>query len=75
MGHATTDLKMNRYRRKPRPTPIEQEEEDEGRRSMSDLVHYLWEKNELNKPYNLFKENCKLFAKRIFDEIASQKYL
>jgi len=49
--------------------------QDNGRRTMADLVDYLWRKDELNKKYNLATDNCKHFAKRIFDEVAASKYL
>ena len=48
---------------------------DSGRRSMMDLIDYLYQKDELNKPYSLMFENCQHFAKRIFDEIAESESL
>ena len=48
---------------------------DSGRRTMEDLVSYLYRKDELNKKYSLDYDNCKHFAKRIFDEIAERKVL
>ena len=42
---------------------------------MKDLIDYLYQKDELHKPYNLASDNCKDFAKRIFDEFAKSKYL
>jgi len=65
----------DRYRRDLRPTPIIRMKQDNGRRTMADLVDYLWRKDELNKKYNLATDNCKHFAKRIFDEVAASKYL
>jgi len=65
----------DRYRRDKRPTPVERMKQDSGRRSMDDLISYLYREDELNKPYSLYNDNCKHFVKRIFDEIAENKYL
>ena len=64
-----------RYRRNARPEPVKLMEQDDGRRNMNDLISYLYQKDELNKDYLLLMDNCKDFAKRIFDEIAKTKYL
>jgi len=65
----------DRYRRVKRLTPVEIMDQDSGRRSMEDLINYLYGEDELNKPYNLYTDNCQHFAKRIFDEIAKAKCL
>ena len=54
--------------------PIAQLKYNEGRYTMGDLVDWLYINNELKKDYDAGSENCKHFAKRIFDKFAkSQK--
>lgn len=63
----------DRYRRGPRKKYIEQMSRDVGRRKMKDLVDWLHQKNESHKKYHYLTENCKDFAKRVFDEFAKSK--
>ena len=65
----------DKYRRKSRPEPITKVKSDTGRRTMKHLISFLYRKDELHKKYNVLTENCQDFAKRIFDEIAENKYL
>jgi len=65
----------DRYRRNARPKDIILNKTDEGRKTMQDLVDYIYTKDELNKKYCVYTDNCKHFAKRIFDEVAKSKYL
>ncbi|XP_078348572.1 uncharacterized protein LOC144633603 [Oculina patagonica] len=59
---------------KPRITPIVEMSYDKGRKSMKDLIEFLYRKDELNKTYHWIDDNCKAFAKRVFDEFAEKKY-
>lgn len=43
---------------------------DVGKNSVGDLIRWLYNEDELNKPYNVVSSNCKAFAKRVFDYIA-----
>ena len=63
------------YRRTERIKPIVEVNSDQGRRKMKHLIEFLYEKDELNKRYHFIRENCKHFAKRIFDQFANAKYL
>ena len=47
---------------------------DAGRKSMKDLIEFLYHKDELNKAYHWIDDNCKDFAKRVFDEFAANKF-
>ena len=42
-------------------------------KTMSDLIHFLLENQELGKIYDLVFSNCQAFAKRIFDKFAATK--
>ena len=60
---------IKRFRQRPRPNPVIVQREDNGRRTMDDLMFYLYNGDELNKNYSWFKENCKDFSVRVFDHI------
>lgn len=64
-----------KYRRKSRITPITQRNHDEGRMKMEDLIDWLYQKNELNKRYNIQCQDgtCQGFAKRVFNHFARKK--
>lgn len=47
---------------------------DKGRKTLEDLIHFLYDTDELNIKYDLLENNCKDFAKRIFDEFAARKF-
>lgn len=55
--------------RERRNTPLLRVSSDKGRKSMRDLIHFLYLNNEPNRT----KSDCKDFAKRVFDEIAETK--
>ena len=42
-------------------------------KTMSDLIHFLLENQELSRIYDLVLSNCQAFAKRIFDKFAATK--
>ena len=42
-------------------------------KTMSDLIHFLLENQELGKIYDLVFSNCQAFAKKIFDKFAATK--
>ena len=46
---------------------------DRGRKTIKDLIDFLYDEDELNINYDLLVNNCKDFAKRIFDEFAETK--
>lgn len=56
-----------------RKTPIKIIINDDGKKSLKDLIEFLISNNELNKPYHLTGENCQSFAKRVFDEFSKTK--
>lgn len=60
-------------KQKERNTPVEILSSDKGRESMESLIAFLYLKNEVNKTYDWINDNCKNFAKRIFDKFAATK--
>ncbi len=48
--------------------------EDTGRDTMPDLIRFLYQKDLVASPYYLDGNNCKDFAKAIFDKFAKTKY-
>ena len=58
-----------------RRLPVTELSHDKGKpgKTIEDLVDFLQKGNELHKSYDLLKDNCKDFAKRIFDEFAVGK--
>lgn len=64
----------DRLKRQARNTPVEMLSHDKGRKCMKDLLEFLYMKDELNKTYDWLEENCKDFAKRIFDEFAAKEF-
>ena len=63
------------YRRTKRITPIVEVNSDQGTKKMKDVIKFLYEKDELHRRYHFTDENCKDFAKRIFDQFARAKCL
>lgn len=49
--------------------------EDKGRKTMKELIEWLYKENELNKKYDYISSNCKHFAKAVFDYVAAANYL
>ena len=62
-------------RKHRRRTPIKRISSDSCQqlKTMSDLIHFLLENQELGKIYDLVFSNCQAFAKRIFDKFAATK--
>lgn len=62
-------------RKDRRRTPIKRISSDSCQqlKTMSDLIHFLLENQELGKIYDLVFSNCQAFAKRIFDKFAATK--
>lgn len=58
-----------------RRTPVCQLSYDEGRKSIKDLIDFLYDRDELNIEYDLLEDNCKDFAKKVFDEFAKQIFI
>lgn len=58
-----------------RRTPIKRISSDSCQqlKTMSDLIHFLLENQELSRIYDLVLSNCQAFAKRIFDKFAATK--
>ena len=46
---------------------------DRGRKTIKDVIDFLYDEDELNIKFDLLVNNCKDFAKRIFDEFAESK--
>ena len=57
-----------------RETPLRRVSSDIGQKSMEDLIEFLFRGNELKKKYELDVNNCKHFAKRVFDAFSQRKY-
>ena len=45
----------------------------QGRKTIKDLIHFLYDTDELNIKYDLLENNCQDFAWRIFDAFAKTK--
>lgn len=62
-------------RKDRRRTPIKRISSDSCQqlKTMSDLIHFLLENQELSRIYDLVFSNCQAFAKRIFDKFAATK--
>lgn len=48
---------------------------DKGKRSMKELIEWLYQKDELNKRYHVLNSNCQHFATAVFDYVATSKKL
>ena len=57
-----------------RRTPVCQLSYDEGRKSIKDLIDFLYDRDELNIEYDLLEDNCNDFAKKVFDEFAETNF-
>ena len=57
----------------PRKNFVIQLSYDKGRKTLKDLIHFLYNTDELNIKYDLVQNNCQDFVKRIFDEFAERK--
>ena len=55
-----------------RKTPLLRVSSDVGQKTMKDLIEFLHEEDELNKAYFWNVNNCKHFAKKIYDEFAKR---
>lgn len=62
-------------RKDRRRTPIKRISSDSCQqlKTMSDLIHFLLENQELSRIYDLVFSNCQAFAKRVFDKFAATK--
>ena len=52
---------------------LQEIKEDEGRKTMNELVDFLWKKDKLNQKYNWADSNCKNLAQEIFNFVARHK--
>lgn len=66
-------IKHRQHFMKDRRTPMCQLSYDKGRKSMKDLIDFLYNIHELNIKYHFLDDNCKDFSKKIFDEFAETK--
>ena len=67
--HAVRDF----VKGEPRKDCVTQMSSDQGRKTIKDLIRFLYETDELNIKYDLLENNCQDFATRIFDEFAKTK--
>ena len=67
-------IEDGKHFKKERRNPVCELSYDIGRKSMKDLIDFLYNTDELNIKYDLLNDNCKHFAKRIFDEFAETKF-
>lgn len=58
---------LHQYRHVQRIRPVKLVMKAHGKGSVRDLIDILWQKNLLNKPYDVIKENCKYFAANVFN--------
>ena len=73
-NHQSVDtIKHRQHFMKDRRTPMCQLSYDKGGKSMKDLIDFLYNIHELNIKYHFLDDNCKDFAKKIFDEFAETK--
>lgn len=67
-------IEDGKHFQRERRTPVCQLSYDKGRKSIKDLIDFLYDRDELNIEYDLLDDNCKDFAKRIFDEFAETNF-
>ena len=73
------DAVGKRYRQRKRPGidflqfGLQLIKEDEGRKTMDELVDFLYRKDKLNQKYNWATSNCKNLAADIFNFVARYK--
>lgn len=48
---------------------------DHGKKSIKDLIQWLYDENELKKQYSLIFSNCQVFGKAVFNHVAQSKTL
>lgn len=63
-------IEDGKHFQRERRTPVCQLSYDKGRKSIKDLIDFLYDRDELNIEYDLLDDHCKDFAKKIFDEFA-----
>jgi len=68
------DFRYEKAERIKRNTPVVQLRFDYGRKSMKELIEFLYRENELNNKYHWIADNCQDFAKRVFDEFAEKSF-
>ena len=68
-------IEDGKHLQRERRTPVCQLSYDEGRKSIKDLIDFLYDRDELNIEYDLLEDNCKDFAKKVFDEFAKQIFI
>ena len=62
----------DKYRQHDRTTGlrgISENRRGKGRKSVNDLINWLWSSDQLNKKYNLLARNCQDFATAVFDYV------
>lgn len=64
----------NFLKRKERDTRIKRLSDDTGSKSMKEVVLFLYNKDKSNTRFDWEADDCKHFAKRVFDEFAKEKY-
>ena len=47
--------------------------QDSSKKTMGELVNWLWRKDQLNMTYHWWSDNCQHFASRLFNELAKSK--
>jgi len=63
----------DRWRLKDRLSGIERMKSDEGKLCVYNLIHWIFQKNELDKTYHLRFSNCQHFASAAFNHVALKK--
>lgn len=46
---------------------------DEAKKSVKDLIEWLYHEDELNKTYHFYSSNCQVFANRVYDHVHGQR--
>ena len=62
-----------RYRQTNRKSGICSMATDDGKKSVNDLIDWLWMESELNEEYDILLSNCQRFGKKVFNFVANHK--
>ena len=63
----------DKYRQAMRKSGKSSMEKDAGRKSVNDLIDWLWQEDELNNNYDIKTSNCQHFGKKVFNFVANHK--
>ena len=61
------DVRKKRGGDERKPDPIEQLKKGRGQHSIRELITWLYDKKELDRKYNVLKDNCQHFGSRVYE--------